>query len=58
MTSTTANTAWEDGRLDARSGRRKLLFGCMHEDVEIERSVFAMAGAFFASLRPVQPRWR
>ena len=47
MTSTTPNTAWEDGRLDARRGRRKLLFGCMHEDVEIERSVFARGWRIF-----------
>jgi S-adenosylmethionine:diacylglycerol 3-amino-3-carboxypropyl transferase len=47
MTSTTPNTAWKDGRLDARRGRRKLLFGCMHEDVEIERSVFARGSRIF-----------
>ena len=47
MTSTTPNTAWEGGRLDARRGRRKLLFGSMHEDVEIERSVFARGGRIF-----------
>ena len=47
MTSTTPNTAWEEGRLDARSGPRKLLFGCMHEDVEIERSVLARGSRLF-----------
>ena len=47
MTSTAPNTAWEDGRFDARRGRRKLLFGCMHEDVKIEQSVFARGGRVF-----------
>jgi len=47
MTFTIPNTAWEDGRLDARRGRRKLLFGCMHEDVEIERSLFARGSRVF-----------
>jgi len=47
MTITTPNTVWKDGRLDARPGRRKLLFGCMHEDVEIERSVFPRGGRIF-----------
>jgi S-adenosylmethionine:diacylglycerol 3-amino-3-carboxypropyl transferase len=47
MTFTTSNTAWQSGRLDARRGRRKLLFGCMHEDVEIERSVFAQGSRVF-----------
>jgi len=47
MTITTPNTVWKDGRLDARRGRRKLLFGCMHEDVEIERSVFPRGGRIF-----------
>jgi S-adenosylmethionine:diacylglycerol 3-amino-3-carboxypropyl transferase len=47
MTSTTSNTAWQRGRLDARRGRHKLLFGCTHEDVEIERNVFAQGGRIF-----------
>jgi hypothetical protein len=38
---------WQGGRLDARRGRRKLLFGCMHEDVEIERSVFPRGSRIF-----------
>jgi S-adenosylmethionine:diacylglycerol 3-amino-3-carboxypropyl transferase len=47
MTSTTPYTVWENGRLDARRGRHQLLFGCMHEDVEIERSVFGWGRRVF-----------
>ena len=47
MISTTPKTAWEDGRLDARGGRRRLLFGCMHEDAEIERSAFPRGSRIF-----------
>jgi S-adenosylmethionine:diacylglycerol 3-amino-3-carboxypropyl transferase len=47
MTSTTPNAAWRGGRFDARRGVRKLLFGCMHEDVEVERSVFVRGSRVF-----------
>lgn len=47
MSSTTPNTAWQGGRLDSRRGPSKLLFGCMHEDVEIERSVFVRGSRVF-----------
>jgi hypothetical protein len=40
MTATT-DTAWRVGRLSARRGSHRLLFGQMHEDAEIERMVFA-----------------
>ena len=34
------DTAWRAGRLDAWSGSHRLLFGQMHEDANIERSMF------------------
>ena len=36
----TTDTAWRAGRLDAWSGSRRLLFGQMHEDANIERTMF------------------
>lgn len=36
----TAATAWHAGRFDARSGPKRILFGRMYEDVEIERAAF------------------
>jgi len=39
--------AWQGGRLDSRRGPSKLLFGCMYEDVEIERSVFVRGSRVF-----------
>ena len=47
MSSITPNTAWQGGRLDSRRGPSKLLFGCMYEDVEIERCVFVRGGRIF-----------
>lgn len=34
------DTPWEAGRLDTPNGQQRLLFGQMHEDVEIERAAF------------------
>ena len=36
-----ASTPWEAGRFDTRAGPRKVLFGQMYEDVDIERAAFA-----------------
>jgi S-adenosylmethionine:diacylglycerol 3-amino-3-carboxypropyl transferase len=33
-------TQWQTGRLGRESGPHRLLFGCMHEDAEIEREAF------------------
>ncbi len=37
----TAATAWDAGRLDARVGPKRVLFGRMYEDVAIEQAAFA-----------------
>jgi hypothetical protein len=42
-----AETAWERGRLDARAGPSKLLFGRMHEDASIELGAFRPGGRVF-----------
>jgi S-adenosylmethionine:diacylglycerol 3-amino-3-carboxypropyl transferase len=48
MSSTVARTAWESGRFRAaRAGSRKLLFGCMYEDAEIELRAFQPFGRIF-----------
>ena len=53
-------TSWQAGRLDSTSGPRRLLFGRMYEDAEIERAAFegkdrvfciASAGCTAAGLR-------
>ena len=36
----TAATPWQRGRLDARGGPTRILFGRMYEDAEIERAAF------------------
>ena len=41
-------TAWQSGRFRAaRAGSRKLLFGCMYEDAEIELGAFQPDGRIF-----------
>ncbi len=48
ISSTTPATAWQNGRFRAaRAGSRKLLFGCMHEDAEIELGAFQPGGRIF-----------
>jgi S-adenosylmethionine:diacylglycerol 3-amino-3-carboxypropyl transferase len=42
-----ATTPWRAGRLDARRGRQKLLFGRVYEDSAIERSAFPPGGKVF-----------
>ena len=44
---TVASTPWERGRLDARRGRPKLLFGQMYEDADVELYVFPSSGRVF-----------
>jgi S-adenosylmethionine:diacylglycerol 3-amino-3-carboxypropyl transferase len=44
---TAAVTVWERGRLDARVGRRQVLFGRMYEDASIELQAFAQGGRVF-----------
>jgi Protein of unknown function (DUF3419) len=44
---TTTATSWERGRLDARRGSPRLLFGRMHEDVAIELGAFQPGGRVF-----------
>jgi len=43
----TAATVWTAGRFDARGGPKRVLFGRMYEDVEIERAAFAPGGRVF-----------
>lgn len=43
----TAATAWQAGRFDARVGPKKILFGRMYEDAEIERAAFRAGGRVF-----------
>lgn len=47
LTATVAETAWARGRLDARAGPRRLLFGRMHEDAAIEHAAFRPGGRIF-----------
>ncbi len=48
MSSTVPTTAWQNGRFRAaRAGSRKLLFGCMYEDAEIELRAFQPGGRIF-----------
>jgi S-adenosylmethionine:diacylglycerol 3-amino-3-carboxypropyl transferase len=47
MSSTVPAIAWQNGRFRARAGPRKLLFGCMYEDVEIELGAFQPGGRIF-----------
>jgi len=48
MSSTVPMTAWQSGRFRAaRAGSRKLLFGCMYEDAEIELCAFQPDGRIF-----------
>ena len=42
-----ATTPWQRGRLDARGGKPKLLFGRMYEDVAVEEAVFPSSGRVF-----------
>ncbi|MGH7680969.1 MAG: DUF3419 family protein [Candidatus Eiseniibacteriota bacterium] len=43
----TGETAWARGRLDARHGPSRLLFGRMHEDASIELGAFQPSGRVF-----------
>ena len=47
MSSRVPATAWQNGRFHARRGPRKLLFGCMYEDAEIELRAFEPGGRIF-----------
>ncbi|HEY5992615.1 MAG TPA: DUF3419 family protein [Candidatus Udaeobacter sp.] len=47
MSSAVPATAWQNGHFRARAKPRKLLFGCMYEDAEIERRVFQPGGRIF-----------
>ena len=48
MSSTVPMAAWQSGRFRAaRAGTCKLLFGCMHEDAEIELRAFQPGGRIF-----------
>jgi len=47
MTSNIPITAWQNGRFRARAAPRKLLFGCMYEDAEIELRFFQPGGRIF-----------
>jgi S-adenosylmethionine:diacylglycerol 3-amino-3-carboxypropyl transferase len=48
MSSTVPVMAWQNGRFRAaRAGSRKLLFGCMYEDAEIELRAFQPDGRIF-----------
>ena len=42
-----AETAWQAGRFDARRGPKRILFGRMYEDTEIERTAFGSGGRVF-----------
>jgi hypothetical protein len=43
----TAATAWDAGRFDAKVGPKRILFGRMYEDAEIERAAFRPGGRVF-----------
>ena len=43
----TAATAWDAGRFDAKVGPKRILFGRMYEDAEIERAAFGPGGRVF-----------
>ena len=43
----TAATAWTAGRFDSRAGPKRVLFGRMYEDVDIERTAFPAGGRVF-----------
>jgi S-adenosylmethionine:diacylglycerol 3-amino-3-carboxypropyl transferase len=43
----TAATPWTAGRFDARVGPKRILFGRMYEDADIERAAFAPGGRVF-----------
>jgi S-adenosylmethionine:diacylglycerol 3-amino-3-carboxypropyl transferase len=43
----TAATAWHTGRFDSRVGPKRILFGRMYEDAEIERAAFPPGGRVF-----------
>jgi S-adenosylmethionine:diacylglycerol 3-amino-3-carboxypropyl transferase len=47
MSSVVPATAWQNGRFRASAGPRKLLFGCMYEDAEIELGEFQPGGRIF-----------
>jgi S-adenosylmethionine:diacylglycerol 3-amino-3-carboxypropyl transferase len=46
-TSTVPETPWEAGRFDAAPGKKKILFGRMYEDPEIELAAFHAGGRIF-----------
>src|SRR5205807_2090348 len=45
--SMSATTPWERGRLDARRGKPRLLFGRMYEDSDVEAEVLPATGRVF-----------
>jgi SAM-dependent methyltransferase len=47
MTTALTRTGWERGRLDARGGPSKLLFGRMYEDASVELNAFPAGGRVF-----------
>ncbi len=47
MSAAVPATAWQNGRFRTRAGPRKLLFGCMYEDAEIELGAFQPGGRIF-----------
>jgi hypothetical protein len=47
MSSTVATTPWKSGQFRSARGPRKLLFGCMYEDVGIELRLFQPDGHIF-----------
>ncbi|MEO8799790.1 MAG: DUF3419 family protein, partial [Polyangiaceae bacterium] len=42
-----ADTVWQAGRFDARTGPKRVLFGRMYEDSAIERAAFRSSGRVF-----------
>ena len=44
---TAAETVWQAGRFDARTGPKRVLFGRMYEDASIEREAFRPGGRVF-----------
>lgn len=42
-----AQTTWQAGRFDARTGPKRILFGRMYEDPTVERTVFRPGGRIF-----------
>ena len=56
LTATASDTPWAQGRFDQRTGPRRVLFGQMYEDPEVELRVFPDGAPVFciaSFMRPI-----